>query len=127
MPKSPVRLSGIRLHELRVASGLSAFQAAAQIGVAQSTLLTWERGGSTPVVSRLASIANAYGVTIETLLTDQDGATLADYRARAGLLQSEVAAALGVSASAYGAVESGRRAMPPRWRPLLTKLYRAQH
>ena len=123
VPKSPARLNGASLQALRLKAGLSTSEAAEQIGVSLSTLHTWERGDSVPVASRLRHIAAAYDVEIPDLLTDPENSTLAAHRARLGMLQKDVAALLGVSASAYGLVETGRQPMPPRWRPILLDLF----
>lgn len=126
MPKSPARLTGATLQSLRLRAELSPAEAAERIGVSVSTLHTWERGDSVPVASRLRPIAETYGVTIPELLADPENSTLAALRARLGLLQKDVAALLGVTASAYGLVESGRQPMHPRWRPILVELF-TQH
>lgn len=122
MPKTPAIISPASLKGLRLRVGLSAHEAAKRIGVSRSTLQTWEAGSSRPVAHRLAWIAKAYGVGIEDLLTAPSENTLAARRARAGLLQKDVAEALGVSVARYGAVERRTLEPPDSWLQTLDKL-----
>lgn len=92
------------------------------MGLSPAAIRTWETGSSRPLVSHLRSIARAYGVTVEDLLTDSPQPSLAARRIRAGLLQKDVAAALGVSVSRYGAVERRDTPPPDDWQPILDEL-----
>lgn len=122
MPKTPAVISPAGLRELRLKRGLSMAAAADLIGVSKNTIQTWEAGNSRPVAHRLHWIARAYQVQIEDLLTDSPADSLAARRSQAGLLQKDVARALGVSVARYGAVERRSTEPPESWRETLDKL-----
>ncbi len=51
-------------------AGLSQQEAAAKIGVVQSTISIWERGENKPSAGNLVKMAEAYNVATETLLAN---------------------------------------------------------
>ena len=59
------------LRKLREQAGLSQRELARQIGERQSNVSFWERTGLIPRSDKLASIAQALGVTVEELLGQQ--------------------------------------------------------
>lgn len=122
MPKSPAIVAPYRLKQLRLRNGLSAIQAAEKIGVSRATIQTWEAGTSRPVAHRLHWIARAYGVAIGDLLAAPPADSLAARRTSAGLLQRDLAHALGVSVARYGAVERRGTEPPDSWLDTLDKL-----
>jgi transcriptional regulator with XRE-family HTH domain len=54
---------GLRLRELRSAKGISQKALAEAAGVEQSQVSRWEKGESAPLVTSVAAIAKALGVT----------------------------------------------------------------
>jgi len=56
---------------LRVNAGLSQEELAIRIGVPQQTIAFWERSGKTPRSEVLPGLAEALGVSIETVLGEE--------------------------------------------------------
>lgn len=65
----------IRLKELREKKGLSQYQLAPMLGVAQSTVGSWEAGKREPNFETIQRIANFFNVSVDYLL----GNTFIDY------------------------------------------------
>ena len=61
---------------LRLNAGLSQEELAQRTGVPQQTIAFWERSGKTPRSEVLSQLAEALGITIEALLSE-NGATVA--------------------------------------------------
>lgn len=61
----------MRFAELREKAGLTQKQAAAALGVDQSSISFWETGANNPRVSMLPKIAALYGCTVDKLLEEQ--------------------------------------------------------
>ncbi len=73
-----------------------------------------ESGEQTPSPAAVVRLAEVLGVTPGDLVdVDIDQATLGQLRHLVGLTQADVAQALGMSPSAYGLAEQGRRRFPP--------------
>lgn len=84
------------------------------MGVERTYYLLWESGDQTPSPAALVRLAEVLGVTPGDLVdVDLDQASLGQLRHLVGLTQADVAQALGMSPSAYGLAEQGRRRFPP--------------
>jgi len=59
---------GPKLKFLRLLRGKSAREVAETIGVSTILVLKWESGESNPKVNKLASLANAYDVSVNDLM-----------------------------------------------------------
>lgn len=84
---------GKRLQRLRKELGISQGRLATQLGVSKPTVWAWEQGKARPIDSRIASLAQALGVSAGDLLTGQENPVLR------GLLAScrdQIAGAVGV-------------------------------
>ena len=55
------------IHQLRQARGWSQLEVAVRVGVEQSTISDWERGQTIPRPRHLMSLAELFGVSIETI------------------------------------------------------------
>ena len=66
----PRHKRGEHLMSLRLNAGLSQEELAQRIGVPQQTIAFWERTGKAPRSEVLPQLAEALGVTIETLLSE---------------------------------------------------------
>lgn len=105
-----------KLRELRKAVGLTQGQAAAQIGVNQSSIAMWETGRNAPRMHRFRKIAEVYRCSIEELAeivakAESDSKTrgwLIDIRRDRDLLQKEVAGEVGIDPSTYCDIEKGK-------------------
>lgn len=53
----------------RKEAGIKLEQAAVHLGISVSTLLSWERGSTQPTATKLADMAQLYGVTTDYLLS----------------------------------------------------------
>lgn len=49
----------------RVNAGLTQKQLASECGVAESTVINWEKGKSTPHIKRLPKLEKAYGIPLD--------------------------------------------------------------
>lgn len=67
MPKKKRRAIHARIKKLRADAGLSQSDLAAKCGVDETAVSHWETGASAPTGSRLPTVANALGVTIDEL------------------------------------------------------------
>lgn len=56
------------LKRSRAVAGMTQAEAAAKLGVAQSTISCWERGKSVPSVSDAISMSHVYGLPLDKLL-----------------------------------------------------------
>jgi transcriptional regulator with XRE-family HTH domain len=65
----PVATFGDRLAAARVARGLSQEEVAAQLGVRQRTLRSWEDDQAEPRANRLQMLAGVLGVSLRWLMT----------------------------------------------------------
>ena len=63
-----------RLRILRARQGLTLTEASERIGITRHTLSSLERGGQEPHYPTLRKIANGYGVAVEDLLEEPEGA-----------------------------------------------------
>jgi transcriptional regulator with XRE-family HTH domain len=100
VPYVPARQSaldegfGQRLNRLRRERGLTLAQVAGELGVSKPTVWAWEKGKAKPLPERIASIADALGVSREDLdeagHQDAGAAVVQDCRAR-------IATAYGIS------------------------------
>ncbi len=72
----PRHKRGAHLMALRVNAGLSQEELSQRVGVPQQTIAFWERTGKPPRSEVLPQLAEALGVTIEALLSE-NGSTVA--------------------------------------------------
>lgn len=113
-----------RLRAARAVAGLTVTQVAEATGVVPAAVRVWESGTSAPTPQRVVRLATALGVAVEDLLlAGAVPATLASRRTHQGLLQTDVAAALGVRQHQYSKVERGAAVCPPAWVPQLAELF----
>jgi len=68
---------GAHLAALRINAGLSQGELAQRIGVLQQTIAFWEQSDKPPRSEVLQALADALGVTVETLLSENGGAVAA--------------------------------------------------
>ena len=61
---------GEKLKELRLESGLSQRALGEKLGVCNQTVSFWETGSREPDLDMLVSISTYFGVSIDSLLTD---------------------------------------------------------
>ena len=94
--------------------GITQAELAARIGHRGAGAISqWERGLHRVDVRSLTAIAAALNVDPLDLLHPETPVTLALLRARAGLSQEQVAKAVGISASSWARIETGRRRIWP--------------
>ena len=62
---------GQTIKALRTRAGLTQEQLAGQLGVTYQAISKWETGANTPDISLLPTLATAFGVSIDTLFSDQ--------------------------------------------------------
>lgn len=125
MPRSVVRgFSGARLRSRRRDRGLTTDDLGDLAGVSAQVVSAWETGRYLPTPHLLGRVAAALHITIEDLVVlPQDKALLSDLRGQAGLTQSEVAKAVGVSPSTMARIEKGRRPLDGDVVGILSRLY----
>lgn len=110
---SQVRLAEA-LHELHADTTVTAAESARRIRTLIVQVSTYESGRTRPRARAVRDLAAALDVDVIDLLGVDVPLTLAALRARLGLTQAEVAAALpAMSRSLYAHVEQGRRALSP--------------
>jgi transcriptional regulator with XRE-family HTH domain len=84
---------GARLHRLRKEQGLSQSDIANRLGVSKPTVWAWEQGRAKPIGSRIATLAQALGVSEQQLTAVHERSSLDAVMARA---REEVSQAFGV-------------------------------
>jgi transcriptional regulator with XRE-family HTH domain len=57
-----------RIAELRESLGMTQVELAERVGVDKSAVWHWENGHARPDISRLSTVADALGVTVEELI-----------------------------------------------------------
>lgn len=67
-PPPTIRSFGERLHNLRLANGLTQAQLAAGLGVSEPSVSAWEQGRSRPKAGRMEALAELLGVEMVELL-----------------------------------------------------------
>lgn len=106
---------GEKIAEQRKKLGLSQEELAEKLNISQKSISKYERGDRKPQYKVLARIAEYFGVTTDYLLElDGGGNTvlgerIAELRKACDMSQKELGEKLGVSASAIGMYEQGRR------------------
>ncbi len=102
----PTRLTEVR----RERGGLSRSDLGRLSSVTYNTVRNWETGESAPSPSTLERVAEVLGVTVHELaVVPEQAQTLASWRTRRGLAQSDIAQELGMSKSTYSRLERGER------------------
>ncbi len=116
--------SAAALRRQRSRRGLSLRQLSLLASVSAATINSWEKGNTAPSPRPLAAVAAALGVDVADLVpVAEDRLVLADLRHQIGLSQHAAADAVGLTASMYGAVETGFRTADPEQRHRLAALY----
>lgn len=68
-PKStPTEVLAANLAGLREHFGLTQYQVASDLGVAQATVSAWEQGNCAPMLDRLVSLADYYETSVDMLV-----------------------------------------------------------
>ncbi|GGU49944.1 helix-turn-helix domain-containing protein [Streptomyces violascens] len=117
-----VRIRRDALRELRSRSRMTQEDVAAALGTSRAAVSTWETTGKFPRPATLRNLAFLFGVPAFALI-EADALTLRVLRMVAGLRQRDIADRLGVRASTYCDVERGRRTLPRRWIPILSRAF----
>ena len=86
---------GKRVQRLRLELGISQGRLAETLGVSKPTVWAWEQGKARPVDSRIASLAQALGVSSGELLCGQENPVL---RALLATCRDQIAGVVGVDA-----------------------------
>ncbi len=107
---------GARLLDARERLGLTRAQLARRVGTAWEVVAQWETGECQPRPRTISAIAAAVGMTTSDLYQTSCDATLAERRKAAGLNQTDIASALGVTRATVSQWERGTRAVPARHR-----------
>ena len=122
--------SGSRLTQARDnyadGRGITIAELARLTGVSVPAVHNWERGGAIPQADLLLRVATALGIStpMDALIDiPRDERLLADWRVLFGMLQTEVAKALGVEGAAVSAIERGTRLPTPPQRDKLAQMY----
>lgn len=125
MSRSGVRhFSGARLRRLRERRGWSVDDLAGKADVSRQAISSWETAKALPTPALLKKIAAALQVSIEDLVPIPSGdVQLSDLRVRKGLTQTQVAKALGVSATLIVDIERGRKPVNDERLKFLAELY----
>jgi transcriptional regulator with XRE-family HTH domain len=106
---SQVRLAEA-VTQLQAHAGDNATEIARRIRTLVVQVSCYESGRNRPRARAARDLAKALGVDVRDLLADGGSPTLPRLRARLGLTQADVAAALhGMSRSTYAHIEQGRR------------------
>lgn len=106
---------------------LSGIQVAARLDVNPSTVRNWLAGRTAPTPAKLADLAAVLGLDVRDLTAVVPGLeSLADLRIHAALTQTEVARKVGLSQSAYSAIEQGGAALSDELCAQLATVYSAQ-
>lgn len=101
-----------RLTEVRRERGLSRSDLGRLSGVTYNTIRSWETGEGAPSPSALDRVASVLEIAVSELaVVPEDAQTLASWRTRKGLAQSDVAHELGLSKSTYSRLERGERSL----------------
>lgn len=125
MSRSGVRhFSGARLRRFRERRGWSVDDLAGKAGVSRQAISSWETSKALPTPALLKRISAALRVEIADLVPIPAGdVQISDLRVRAGLTQSEVAQALGVSGTLVVDIERGRKPVNKQRLASLADLY----
>lgn len=119
--------AGELLRTNRLRAGVSQARLAAIVGVSSTSIGAYERGTQTPGPHTLSLLADALGVTVETLTAiDPEQAGLAQLRYQAGLTQAEVGAHLNLRPSSFPGIERAERALTPGQVTILAKVFDVQ-
>ena len=70
---------GEKLKAARMQAGLSQGKLAAELGVSKRTIINYENGQTLPPSDKLPTIAKFFGVTIESLITEDEEFVAAAY------------------------------------------------
>lgn len=116
MSRGIAGFSGAAARRGRNAARLTADQLAVQLGVAEQTVLRWERGEARPTAEHLGSLAEALDVTTADLLPRRAAGnpTLRDLRHFSGLSIQAVAKRTELSPSGIVRLERGVSSLNPR-------------
>lgn len=112
MARKPGYLSPSVARRAMQRQGLTGIQVAARVGVNPSTVRNWLAGRTAPTPAKLADLAAVLSLDVRDLTAVVPGLeTLADMRIHTALTQSDTAQLVGLSQSAYSAIEQGGSAL----------------
>lgn len=120
--------SGSTARRSRLSAGMTADQLAIQIGVAEQTILRWERREAYPTAHHLRALAAALDLDIADLLPRSSAVvqpSLRDLRHLRGLTIRGVAESSNISASALVRLERGVSSLRMTTATTLAKVYGA--
>ncbi|MCW1824047.1 helix-turn-helix domain-containing protein [Mycolicibacterium septicum] len=119
---------GSRLTAARERLGLTRTELARRLETEWEVVLQWETGECRPRPRSIPAIAAAVGVAIADLYHAPTGAaTLAQLRVAAGLNQTDIARALGVSRATVSQWERGTRPVPAKYHSTYRRLLGLTH
>ena len=104
-----MRTFGERLRELRLKSGLSQEEAAAQLGVSPQSVSKWETDKCYPEFSLILPLARLYGVSADELLGNEDRRVYWEEQWQEALRQGGEAATLPVTEAALKELPGDRQ------------------
>ncbi|WP_424892310.1 helix-turn-helix transcriptional regulator [Streptomyces sp. XH2] len=115
------------LRALRTAAGISQRKLAGHARehgaqVAGPHICLYERGKRTPELRTLTALASALDVPLSALLEDDSTRSLYWLRARKGMSQRGLAAALGIAQARWSRIERGQSTLHEHHVPLAAKL-----
>ena len=70
--------TGKMIAQLRLSRGLTQQQLASMLGVSHQAVSKWESGQALPDIATMLELTRFFGITIEQLITEQDGAATPD-------------------------------------------------
>ncbi|MFJ9427865.1 helix-turn-helix domain-containing protein [Streptomyces sp. NPDC101249] len=117
-----MRIRRERLRELRARRQMTQLDLADALGCSRAAVSTWETTGHPPRPATLRTLAELLGVTVFDLI-EVDFLDLKVMRSVAGMRQCDIASLLGVLTSTYCDVETGRRDLPGRWVPIISRAF----
>ncbi|MFF0561496.1 helix-turn-helix transcriptional regulator [Streptomyces sp. NPDC004266] len=123
--RGPIRIHGSLVRDLRRKNGFrTQGQLAEAVGCSRSAVGMWETSRAVPTPEHLSRLTAVLGVEVHRLLKGSGGSALRSLRLSCGLLQEDMAAALGLRGKgSYSDVERGRQAVPARWIPILANVF----
>jgi len=101
------------LRKLREEASVSAAELGRRAGLGPGAISSWESGRSTPQADNLAAAMRVLGRPVEAVVDiAPEERYLGDWRVLSGLLQPQLAAAVGTATSRLAQIERGEAALP---------------
>lgn len=109
----------------RQANHLSRGELARLADISPGAVSAWETERATPQADTLAKVTSILGIGIDEVVhIEPDKRSLGDLRIYAGLTQSQLAAAIGISTTSVAALERGESRMRPEVAKAIAKTLR---